>query len=236
MGKKNIGIILAAGTGARIKSTTVPKQFIKIAGHPIIIHTIQRFLQCPSINEILLVVPRSRIKYAQNLLRRYKLNKKIYIIQGGKTRQDSAYNALSFLSKKGDINVAVIHDAVRPFVTPEVIEKSVAEAKIYGAANVAAKTADTIIEIEDGFIKSILDRAKLYNSQTPQTFKFKIIWEAHKKAKKEKFSETTDDVRLVLRQGHKVKLIESPPENIKITTALDLETAKILIKNLLKRK
>ena len=181
---------------------------------------------------MIVVVPAAEIDRTERMLEIYRMRKPIEVIAGGSTRQESSFNALEHLRRRGKVDIVVIHDAVRPFVTTDLIERSVEAAETYGAADVAAKTVDTIVTVESDFVKEMPDRRNLYNGQTPQTFKFDIIYQAHKQAQKDNFIETTDDIRLVLRLGKKVKLVESTLENIKITNELDLEIARVLARKL----
>ena len=232
--KKIVGIILAGGAGKRMKTGKDKelKQFMEIDGIPIILYTLETFCECSIIDDIVLAVPETEVNQTEQMIDPYRVRKPIEVIAGGPSRQESSFNALKHLHHRGNAHIVVIHDAVRPFVTCDLIERSVQAAEIWGAADVAAKTADTIIEVESGIVKAIPDRKQLYNGQTPQTFKFNIIYQAHKHAQKENFTDTTDDIRLVLRLGKKVKLVESTFENIKITNKLDLEMARVLARKL----
>ena len=122
-----------------------------------------------------------------------------------------------------------IHDAARPLVSPETIEEAIRQAKRCGAAAVAAKTTDTVLQVKDGFISSIPQRDALYNAQTPQVFRLDLIRKAHNAARREGLRNATDDVQLVLRLGKNIKLVEAPPENMKITTQRDLALASLII-------
>ena len=230
--KKNVGIILAGGIGKRMNTRGKLKQFKQLDGVPMLVYTLEAFCACGTIDNIVVVVPEAELKHTEQMVASYRLCKPIVIIAGGATRQESSFNALQHLHQQDHAGIVVIHDAVRPFVTIEIIEESIRAADKYGAADVAAKTADTIIEVKSGFVKAIPDRNKLYNSQTPQTFKFDLIYQAHLQARRDNFTETTDDIRLVLRLGKKVKLVESVPENVKITNPLDLELARVLARKL----
>jgi len=225
---KVTGVILAAGEGRRMKSAAKLKQFMKIDGVPVLLYTLNTFCGCAEIDDVVMVVPESDIERTEGLVEPCREWKPIEVIAGGKTRQQSSFNAVSMLHERGETEIVVIHDAVRPFVSCDLIRRSVAAAREFGAADVAAPTVDTIVEAENGFVKMMPDRGKLYNGQTPQTFQLELIYQAHQQALADNFSETTDDIRLVARLGKPVRIVESNFENMKITTAMDLELARLL--------
>jgi len=234
----NIGVILAGGVGDRFDSY-LPKQFIELYNKPIIVYTLEVFKKNKNINKILIVVHPQWRFLLEKILARYELND-MWITNGGKTRQESSYRGLLFLKKKKikDNDIVVIHDAVRPFLTDKIINEGIKMAKKYGAIDVVVKTTDTIAEVDEkGFIENFPPRDKLYNGQTPQIFKFKTIFDAHKNALRKKIPNITDDCKLVLENKGKVKIVEGDYENIKITTKADIELAlKIIEKRNLQNK
>lgn len=207
-----------------------PKQFLHLGGKPLFLHSVETFDCCPSVDEIVLVVPPGMTAKARSILAGRSLRVPVRIIVGGKRRQDSSYKALQTLAKRTDAAIVAIHDAARPLVTAEIVEESIHEAKKHGAAAVATKTTDTVLETRDGFILSIPNRQSLFNAQTPQVFRFDLIWEAHNAARRDGLRDATDDIQLVLRLGRKVKLVEAPPENMKVTTKRDLDLASLILK------
>lgn len=231
MNKEKIAvIILAGGIGERFDSD-LPKQFIEISSIPIVIITMKVFDLIKEINEIYLVLPQEYIDFfIDNILVKYSFTKTIKIVSGGKTRQESSYNAVMAL-KDSNPDYILIHDAVRPFVSREIIIDSIEAAKRIGACDVAVKAIDTIIEVEDNLVGSVLKREKLYYGQTPQAFKFNIIYEAHKRAKEDGITNATDDVGLVKRIGQKVEVVEGDYQNIKITNQFDFEVARVIYEN-----
>jgi 2-C-methyl-D-erythritol 4-phosphate cytidylyltransferase len=226
--KKVTGVILGAGAGKRMKSADKLKQFMKLDGIPVLLYTLKTFCKCAQIDDVVVVVPQDDVESTSKSVEPYREWKEVKVIAGGNTRQQSSFNAVTYLRDKGETEIVVIHDAVRPFVTPDLIRRSVDAAREHGAADVAAKTVDTIVEVSDGFIQAMPDRRDLYNGQTPQTFKLDLIYQAHQQAIDDNFSETTDDIRLVLRMGKPVRLVESTLENMKITTAIDMELSAVL--------
>jgi D-ribitol-5-phosphate cytidylyltransferase len=216
----NIGVILAGGSGRRF-GNTLPKQFVKIKNKSILFHTLDIFNSCKKIHKIIIVLQKNYINKIKKEIEQKNFKKIFQFIEGGFSRQESSYNALKFLKSNKD-DIIVIHDAARPFITHNIIEKSIINAKKFGAVDVVVKATDTIIKVKDGFIKEIPNRDNYYLGQTPQSFKFSIIWNAHLQARKEGDLNASDDAKLVLRLGHKVKIIEGSYDNIKLTHRSDL--------------
>jgi len=227
---KTIGVILGAGKGTRLFPGKKPKQFVKLEGKPIFLYSIEAFDACRSIDEILVVVPTGMTATMRLMLQGCALRLPVRIMVGGRRRQDSSFRAMERLSKRGDVRLVAIHDAARPLISPEIIEEAVRQANAFGAAAVATKTTDTVLEAREGFIISIPERHSLYNAQTPQVFRFDLIWRAHTAAREQGLRDVTDDVQLVLGLGEKVRLVEAPPENMKITTRRDLDLASLIVR------
>ncbi|MDI3481024.1 MAG: 2-C-methyl-D-erythritol 4-phosphate cytidylyltransferase [Tepidanaerobacteraceae bacterium] len=222
-----VGAIIAAGGRGKRMNAGLPKQFLAIKGHPILYYTLSTFESIGQIKEIVLVVGKDDLRFAQKeIVERYRF-KKVRITEGGAERQDSVYNGLRELSPQTDI--VVIHDAVRPFITKSIIEKSIHAAREYRAVGVAVPVKDTIKVVGSGnVIKNTPDRKSLWAMQTPQSFDYGLIMEAHEKARREGFY-GTDDTVLVERMGLPVRVIEGAYENIKITTPEDIVIAETLI-------
>jgi 2-C-methyl-D-erythritol 4-phosphate cytidylyltransferase len=221
-------IIPAAGSGARMGG--IKKPYMDLAGKPILAHTLTIFQQCSLVNSIAVVTAKGdEARCVQDVVTAYGINKPLSIVTGGDTRQESVFNALRELPSNTD--VVVIHDAVRPFVTEELILRSIDNANQYGSAIVAVPVKDTIKESDgDGFVMKTLDRRKLWAIQTPQTFKYDLIMKAHLYARENNI-QATDDAFLVEQIGHKVKLIMGSYENIKITTPEDIVIAKAILES-----
>ncbi|HAM38337.1 MAG TPA: 2-C-methyl-D-erythritol 4-phosphate cytidylyltransferase [Elusimicrobia bacterium] len=206
-------IIVAAGSGKRFGSK---KQYEYLGKKKIFEITLSKFLSVPNINNIILVLPKNDIEIIQ---KKIKFDSCIKIIAGGKTRQHSVYNGLLSLAENTDI--VIIHDGVRPFVSKEIILKSISETEKYGAAVVAVPVKDTVKIERKGFILKTPERKNIFLAQTPQTFKYSVIMQAYKKAFKKNFL-STDDSALVEKLGKKVKVVLGDYKNIKITTRDDL--------------
>lgn len=228
----NIGIILAGGMGTRMGTSDTPKQFMDVYGKPVVIHTLENFDIHPEIDVIAVVCVKEWQEDLKILIRKFELNKVKWIIDGGKTRQESTLNALNTLEnviKEDDI--VVIHDSARPLITNRIISDNINGAKEFGAVDTVIPTADTIVRSIDGSkISDIPVRRELYLGQTPQSFKFSIIKEAHEIAAKNNIDNATDDCQLVLNTGKEVHLIKGDKLNFKITTQDDLLLLKSIIK------
>ena len=221
-------IIPAAGLGTRMGG--IKKPYMDIAGKPILAYTLVAFQRCPFIDNIFIVTAKGdESRCIQDVVKIYSIDKPFSIVTGGDTRQESVYNALKDLSSNTDI--VVIHDAVRPLLTEEMIIQSIDNANLYGSAIVAVPVKDTIKESDDdGFVTKTLDRRKLWAIQTPQTFKYDLIMKAHLYARDNNI-QATDDAFLVEQIGYKVKLIMGSYENIKITTPEDIIMAKAILES-----
>ncbi|MGB9596895.1 MAG: 2-C-methyl-D-erythritol 4-phosphate cytidylyltransferase, partial [Candidatus Poribacteria bacterium] len=207
----------------------VKKPFILLKNKPILAWTLDVFQQCDSIDSILIVTAKGdETRIIDEIVKPYHFNKVCDVITGGETRQESVFNALCKV--RSDTDIVVIHDAVRPFITKDLIIKSIEQADQYGSAIVAVPVKDTIKEADDnGFVSKTLDRQLLWSIQTPQTFKYKLIIQAHHYAKENQI-QATDDASLVEQIGHKVKIIIGSYDNIKITTIDDLVIAEAILK------
>jgi 2-C-methyl-D-erythritol 4-phosphate cytidylyltransferase len=220
---KGRAVILASGSGSRINRET-PKQFLKLSGYPMIIHTLKPFEKCSKIDELIIVTLSDYIDKTWEFVNRYGLTKVKKIIQGGKTRQESSKNGIDACGD--DTKFVLIHDAVRPFVTSNLLNKLIKALNKYEAVVPVIPSADTIIETDrKGFINNIPDRSKLWRVQTPQAFSYPLIKEAHARALKDGIKNSTDDSSLVLRIGHPVYTIKGDEKNIKITYPTDFDIA-----------
>ena len=212
----NVAIILAAGNGTRL-SNNIKKQFIKIHDKQLFLFSFDSF--CSSnIDKILIVSSKEDINYVRSLV---SSNEKFLdVIAGGKTRQQSVKNALDYL--KGilaDDDVILIHDAARPLIKVPLINEVLNKTIQYDCCSLILPIKDTIISLSNNNYESTLERDKLASVQTPQGFKFKIIYEAHLKAM---HSSATDDAQLVKSLGLNIHLIKGDEQNFKITTNEDL--------------
>lgn len=221
MKKKNEvvkAIILAGGYSKRM-NLKVPKQLAKIDNKPILAYTLDVFEECKAIDSIILVVHKKIIQQSRKLIKKYGYKRIKQLCLGGRTRQQSVFNALQ---KIRDCDYVVIHDAVRPFVTERNISRVIRTVKKFDAVTCAVKAIDTIVEAEQSFIGTTFHRDKLWHIQTPQAFRFDLILKAHQKAKAERIFNASDDAQLLLGLKKEVKLVEGSYKNIKVTTMSDL--------------
>lgn len=211
-------IIPAAGQGTRMGSS-IPKQFLLLQGKPILHHTLKAFATSGQVDSVTLVVPEKDFDDARKAWAKgYDIVKNIVI--GGKERQDSVYNG--FRAIDDDTDVVIVHDGVRPFVTADMIKRSIEAAKCYGAAITAMPVSDTIKQSDDaGFVARTVERNGLWRIQTPQAFQYGVLAEAFQKAVKDSYY-GTDEGSLLEYAGKKVKIIEGSEINIKITRKEDL--------------
>ena len=221
-----IGIIIpAAGSGSRMNKK-INKIFIKLDDIPIIIRTIKAFSFLFDKAEIVIAAKKNEISEIEHLIKDSSLDADISVIEGGTERYDSVMKALEIVSKS--CTYVMIHDAVRPFVKKEDIEKTMDAAMKYGCSILAVKSKDTIKMESDGFIGKTLDRNVLWNIQTPQIFKKEIIIKAYENI--DKNQKITDDSLLVENIGYKVKLVHGSYDNIKITTEEDIKIGESILK------
>lgn len=218
-------IIVAAGKGSRM-NMDMNKQYVDIAGKPVLARTLQVFEDCSLVSDIIVVINELDIVFCkQSIVERYGFSKVRVLVSGGETRQESVIKGLQ---QAGDDGIILIHDGARPFIDNSIIEASISAAEEFGAACVAVPVKDTIKSSDsESFVTSTLDRSCLWSIQTPQTFKAYIVKEAHRIAAQEGFS-GTDDAVLVERQGHRLKLVMGSYYNIKITTREDLVFAEAI--------
>ena len=206
-------IIPAGGTSSRFGNKN--KLLEKINGKEVIKYTVLAF-ENSNVDEIIICANVSIIEELQEIL---KDCRKVKIIEGGETRQASVFNGL----KASECDYDLIHDAARPMITTDLVNQTIEMVKDKNALTVATKTIDTIKEVEDGKITRTIDRAKLYNTQTPQAFKYELIKDAHTKLYGKNF---TDDAGMLEELGETVYILNGSYKNIKITTQNDIDIAK----------
>jgi 2-C-methyl-D-erythritol 4-phosphate cytidylyltransferase len=222
----NIAIIPAAGSGTRLGGST-PKQFLLLAGIPIIFHTLLRFETCPEIDAVAVALPVSQlVEFGEEISKR-DFQKPFHLVPGGRERSDSILNALEAIAGLSP-EIVIVHDAVRPFVSTRQISNVIARAREVGAAILALPATDTIKEVENGLITRTLDRRKIYRAQTPQAFRYDLLRQANEAARAAFVPSEwmTDDSLLVERLGAPIAVVEGSPDNLKITTPEDFKLAE----------
>jgi 2-C-methyl-D-erythritol 4-phosphate cytidylyltransferase len=223
---KAVAIIPAAGAGTRMRSTR-PKQFLSLAGVPILVHTLRKFSRCPSVRVAIVPMRKSDISSFEPVLEKEGLLGFARLVPGGIHRQDSVY--CGFQEVDPETDVVVVHDAVRPFVEVQSISTIIAEAHSSGAAILALPCTDTIKQIDKTHVVATLPRDKIVLVQTPQAFRYRLLKEGFEKAQAENFY-ATDESCLVERLGHAVTVLRGSETNIKITKPADLPLAELLIR------
>ena len=223
----NTAIIAAAGMGSRMASDR-PKQFLQLAGTPIIFHTLAPFEQCDSIQEVIVVLPPEEAAGFLTLAGKRSLRKLSRVVPGGTTRADSVKRGLLAI-RATTAGIIAVHDGVRPFVTVAEIESVVAAAESHGSAILVAPVTDTIKQVTDNSVVNTLDRTGLRRALTPQCFRYDVLRKAYEQADVNDPS-LTDESALVEKIGVPVTTIEGNSRNIKITTPQDLLIAETFLK------
>jgi len=230
-----LGTRMASAPGARGKKPAASKQFTELGGTPILIHTLRKFAASPEISEIYIALRGNEIegfrirleKEAKDVLR-----KKIHLVEGGEHRQQSVANAMTSISAADD-DIVLVHDAVRPFVTEEIIHDVILAAQKYGAAIAGLPAVDTVKQVErtsDGaLVTATLPRERVVMAQTPQGFRYEVLKKAFDEATADGFL-GTDEASLVERSGHEVAVVMGSPRNIKITAPADMELAEFYLR------
>jgi len=226
-------ILPAAGLGTRMgrqspeKEGTSRKQFMLLDGAPILVHTIRKFLACPSVNLIVVALRREDFAWVESLLAAEKPSKPVKLVEGGDTRQQSVENALASLD--ADVDLVAVHDAVRPFIDPATIERVIQEAAQTGAAIVGVVPVDTVKQVKRNKVHGTLSRDRLVLAQTPQVFRYELLRRAFEQARQDGFI-GTDESSLVERlEQVEVSVVPGSDRNIKITKPSDMDLARLFL-------
>jgi 2-C-methyl-D-erythritol 4-phosphate cytidylyltransferase len=243
---KVVVIIPAAGLGTRMAAMPVgakgkqkapSKQFTELGGTPILIHTLRKFAAVEAVSEIWIALRENEIAGFRARLENeagdiLNLRKKVELVVGGEHRQQSVASALNAVAAAAN-DIVLVHDAVRPFVTHEIIQEVIEAAEKYGAAIAGLPAVDTVKQVErtaeGALIKATLPRAGIVMAQTPQGFRYGVIKKAFDEAAADGFL-GTDESSLVERSGHDVAVVMGSPRNIKITAPADMELAEFYLK------
>ena len=228
------GVILAGGIGSRMGGDK-PKQYLTVKDKPIIIYTIEKFLVVPEFEKIIVLCPKQWVEHTKNLVEKHaaKAGDKVVVIEGGSTRNETIMNAIKFIDSEGNLNddtIIVTHDSVRPFVTHRIIMENIAAAKEFGACDTVVPATDTIVEaLDNTVISNIPDRSKMYQGQTPQSFKALKLKNMYDALTEEEKNILTDAAKIFVIKGEKVALVQGETYNMKITYPYDLRVAKSLL-------
>jgi 2-C-methyl-D-erythritol 4-phosphate cytidylyltransferase len=226
-------IIPAAGLGTRMgrsapeKEGTSRKQFMLLNGSPILIHTIRKFVTSPAVTEIVVALRSEDLAWAHDLFAREGLANAVRTVEGGESRQQSVENALASIGS--DVELVAVHDAVRPFVEREVIDRVIQEAAETGAAIVGIVPVDTVKQVHRNKVRATLPRERLILTQTPQVFRVDLLQKAFAKAREDLFV-GTDESSLVERlEQVEVSVVLGTDRNIKITKPTDMDLARLYL-------
>ena len=218
----NYALVFAGGTGQRMKSQSLPKQFLRVHGKPIIIHTLSHFEQSKEINGIVVVCLESYIDTLKSMLKEYGIKKVSNIVKGGDSGQQSIYYGLKCLAEFASGNdIVLIHDGVRPLIDGKLISENIACVKKNGNAITVSKAIETVVLVENDNVSAIENREKCFYAKAPQSFYFKDIYESHNRAIAENMHEFIDSATMMQYYGHKLHTVLCEPDNIKITTQMD---------------
>lgn len=222
-------VIPAAGQGLRFGEST-PKQFKVLAGRPLLFHTLGPFLALPGITEIIIAVPNDWIANLPGQIEQIDPRGKIRLVEGGKRRQDSVFNAVK--ATDTDTDIIIIHDAGRPFVTEQMIIDCLRACENQPGAIAAVPAHDTVKEVSSGqnLITRTIPREIIWLAQTPQAFKKNVLIEALQAAERDNIA-GTDEAALVERLGYRIAVVNGSPGNLKITTPEDWQYARAIMED-----
>lgn len=227
----NIAVIFAGGTGQRMNTVSLPKQFLVVHAKPILIHTVLHFEECEEIDKIVIVSLEDYIDYTYKLLEEYNIKKVVSVVKGGNTGQESIYNGLCEAKKHSTSNkdIVLVHDGVRPIIDNETILNNIKCVKENGNSITIAKSQETILVIEGNNVVNVEDRSKCFMGRAPQSFYLVDLYQAHLKAIKDNKLNFIDSAMLMRNYGHKLFTVLGPSNNIKVTTPLDYFMFKAML-------
>lgn len=230
----NVALIFAGGTGKRMHSGNIPKQFLELNGKPIIVHTIEHFDKHPEIDAIVVVCIEGWIDFLKDKLKEFGITKVISVVPGGATGQGSIRNGLYEIRDKVEADpsevVVLIHDGVRPLINDKLISDNIATVTEFGNAITVVPAIETIIEIDDEEnITKVADRSRCKLARAPQSFYLADILDAHRRSLEEGIEEMIDSAMLMRYYGAVLHTVVGPVENIKITTPMDYYVFKAMV-------
>lgn len=228
----NIGVIFAGGIGKRMHSKDKPKQFLKVHGKPIIIHTLEHFQVNELIDAIVIACHPEYLNYMYSLVNQYRITKVKEIVRGGPTGQISIYNGLCAAEKlaEGKKTVVLIHDGVRPLITAQLLTENIKNVHEFGSCITGGSVKETITVIDEEYnIQQVISRDQSRVAKAPQSFWLDEILAAQRKALQEGENDCIDSCTLMNKYGHSLHMINGPYENIKITTPDDFFTMRAIL-------
>ena len=227
--------VFAGGIGSRMGNSDTPKQYLELGTKPVIIHTVEKFFINDRIDEILVLCPKAWVAHTKDLVEKHlPAGKKVTVIAGGATRNGTLEAAIEYIESNYETDeqtVLVTHDAVRPFLTHRIICENVDAAIEYGACDTVIPATDTIVASDDGkMISSIPERSKMFQGQTPQSFRLKELERVLSSLTEEEKAILTDACKIFSIKNKPVYMVSGEVYNIKITYPYDLKVAKTLLK------
>ena len=227
----NVAVIFAGGVGKRMNSQSTPKQFLKLHGKPIIIYTLEVFQNSSDVDAICISCLGTHIEYMRSLCQEFGISKVRWIVEGGASGQESIFNGLSAVHADCPADtVVMMHDGVRPIISTDLIRRNVESVLRYGNAVSCSRATETPAEVdEDGRICKISDRSVAVIAKAPQSFYLQDIFCAHLKSKELGLADFIDSASMMCYYGHELHMVESPWDNIKITTPSDFYIFKAII-------
>ncbi|MBD5405759.1 2-C-methyl-D-erythritol 4-phosphate cytidylyltransferase [bacterium] len=234
----NIAIILAGGIGSRMGNVNLPKQFLKIGDIPIIIMTLQNILKTKLFDKTIIAIHKDWVDFLKELLNRFKIDSsKINIVIGGKERLDSIENVLyKIKNNTNKDDIVVICDAARPFITKDMLNNSIIKAQQYDVAIATIPAKDTMVISENNIVIDIPNRNNMFNVQTPESFKFGLLYDAMKTLTAQERQSITCSSQICEKKGIPIHSFSGDERNIKITTMIDLYLANIIYEEMKKMK
>lgn len=228
------GVVLAGGVGSRMGNVGKPKQYLLVGGKPILIHTLEKFYMQSDFEKVLVLCPAEWMTHTKNLVKKYiRDTGRVIVLAGGETRNETIMNAIQYIESEGKLDeetIIVTHDSVRPFVTQRILEENIRYAKEYGACDTAVAATDTIVCSDDNVVISdIPERRRMYQGQTPQTFKALKLKNLYYALSEEEKAVLTDAAKIFVMKGEKVPIVNGEVFNIKITYPYDLRVAEALL-------
>ncbi len=221
-------LIPSGGLGKRMNNP-LPKQYLKFNNRELIAYTLSVFQKCNLIDEIIVAAQKDYFRLLEEIKEKNSFTKLTGIVEGGNERQQSVFNALKSIKAHND-DIIVVHDAVRPLLQQDLLIRAIETAKEFGSAVVAVKAKDTLIKGDD-FVQSYIDRSEVYYVQTPQIFRYKIIYDAMETAASKNFV-GTDESMLAHSCLEKVKIVEGSSLNFKITNQDDVKLFELICDNI----
>ncbi len=229
----NIAVIFAGGVGKRMKTKGLPKQFLKIDGVPILVHTLRHFQNSGVIDAIVVVMLDSYIGHTRELVREYGLTKVADVVPGGSTGQESIYHGLLAAEKLSDgpETVVLIHDGVRPIVEDGLIEANVRSVREFGSAVSSVRCKETIVTVDEESrrICDVPDRNVAWIARAPQSFFLRDILALHRDCREKGINDTIDSCTMMRNYGRELHVVETSSTNIKVTTPEDYYLAEAII-------